>query len=311
MGYRFDSRRSIKRNVRRIADHQLALAAALAARGDVNTDGAIHAARRHVKKVRSLIGLVRPALGRRYDSVDRRLRAANRLLAPVADGQAVLETLARVARRYANELPRDVAADIHSILVRRAALAHEEAVLNGAPDAVAALLRRTREGVGRWRLHETGFRGIAGGLERTIRKGRRSMAKAMASGRRDDYHAWRRRVKDRWLQTRLLQGRCGDRLAADERRLEELDGLLGECHNCAILSDALQADSTLPRSDSARCLRLLRRYERALRGAARQLGAKVYEDTPAQYVERVRGLWRSARHDRRESRRGPSWRSAA
>jgi hypothetical protein len=137
------------------------------------------------------------------------------------------------------------------------------------------------------------------------------MAKAVANARSEDYHTWRQRVKDHWLQIRLLQERCGNRLAAYERRLEELDGFLGECHNCGILRDAVRSDSTLSRTDAARCIRIVRRYQRALRGAARQLGAKIYHETPTKYVARVRRLWRSARHARSVHKRGTSWTAAA
>lgn len=136
-------------------------------------------------------------------------------------------------------------------------------------------------------------------------------AARIAEHQRDDYHTWRQRVKDHWLQTRLLQGRCGDRRLANERRLEELDGVLGACHNCAILRDAVRSDSTPARADLARCLRLVRRYEHSLRRAARQLGAEVYHDTPTRYVKRVRRLWRSSGSGRRHHRRGLSWLSAA
>jgi hypothetical protein len=312
VGYRLRSGQPVVHEVLRIANRQLELAIAGLNTADDAESRGVHATRRHVKKVRALIRLVRPALGRvRYRSVNRRLRVVNRRLAPVADGQAVLGTLARVAERYRDELPRDVSATIHKELVRRAAIAYEEAAVNNVREAAAAMLRRERDGVSDWQLGTTGFRAIAGGLERTVRDGRRAMAKAVTSARSEDYHTWRQRVKDLWLQTRLLQARCGNRLAAHERRLEELDGFLGECHNCAILCAAVRSESTLTRTDAARCLRLVRRYERSLRRAARELGATVYRDTPAQYVTRVERHWRSARQRRRRDRRGTSWRTAA
>ena len=313
MGYRLRPGKPVAQEVSRIADRQLALAMAeLTAIANTGDDRVVHTTRRRVKKVRALIRLVRPALGRRrYRAVNRQLRAVNRLLAPEADGQAVLETLARVAARYRDELPRDVAAGIHDRLVLGETIAHEEAALNGVYEAAAVRLRRVRNGVNDWELRATGFRVIASGLERTLRNSRRAMAKAAAHGRSDDYHTWRQRVKDHWLQIRLLQRRCHDRLAADERHLERLDGFLGEGHNCAILCDTLRSDATLTRADAARCLRLVRRYERALRRAARQLGAKVYHDTPTQYVARVRRLWRSARRSSPARQRGTSWRPAA
>jgi CHAD domain-containing protein len=298
--------------VRRIADRQLKLAiAGLNAGGDPESTSAIHTTRRRIKKVRALIRLVRRPLGDRYGGVNRRLRAVNRLLAPIADGQATVATLALVAERDGGTVPADVLPEIHATLLRREAMANEAAGLNNVLDTAAALLRAERDRVNDWELSATGFRAIAAGLERTARASRRAMAKATASSRSDDYHTWRQRVKDQWLQVRLLQARCGEALASDEHRLEDLDGLLGNCHNCAILRDVLTSDSTLDREVAACALRRVRLYERKLRRRACRLGMKVHRETPKQFVKRVRRLWRSARRTRRPTQRGMPWRSAA
>jgi hypothetical protein len=312
VGYRLQPHQAVADEVRRIAAHQLKLAAkGLNGIGGPTSDDAVHAARRRIKKVRALIRMMRPALAGRARGVDRRLRAVNRLLAPIADGQATVPTLGRVAERYGHALPADVTATIRATLLRRKSLADEDAALNDVPGTAAALLRAERDTIPDWRLTETGFRAVAAGLEQTARAGRNAMNKALTSARSQDYHRWRQRVKDQWLQVRLLQGRCGDGLALDERRLEKLDGCLGECHNCAILCEILTSDSTLNRSDAARCLRLVRRYESALRRRARRLGMTVHQETPKQFIRRVQRLWRSARLTRRPPQRGKSWRPAA
>ena len=136
------------------------------------------------------------------------------------------------------------------------------------------------------------------------------MARALDHPRGAAYHEWRQRVKTQWLHVRLLQPRCGDALALDERRLEELDGCLGEYHDCAILREALISDSSVAREDAALCLTLIRRYERELRARARTLGGQVHGETPRQFVKRVRRLWRAARR-RRPAEGDTSWRPAA
>jgi CHAD domain len=308
MGYRLEPGKPVADEVRRIAAHQLELAIErLTAAGDDTHDGSVHTARRHIKKVRALIRLVRPAHRRRYRAVDRLLRMVNRMLAPMADAQATVAMLARVAWRDGSELPADVVARLRDSVRRRESMAYEDAALTDAFETVAALLRAERDAVGEWRISQTGFDAVASGLEQTAWASRRAMV-TLASSRVEDYREWRQRVKAHRLQVRLLKRRCGNGLALDERRLEGLDGYLGDCRNCAILREVLTTDSLLDRTDAALGLRAVRRYERRLRRCARRLGIAIYDETPRHFVTRVERLWHSTR---RTQPRGTPWRSAA
>jgi CHAD domain-containing protein len=312
MGFCLKPGQPIDEEIRRIADHQFAQAvAALHTVGQAESDDALHAARRRVKKVRALIRLVRPALRHGYRSLNRRLRAVNRLLAPVADGCATVETLERIAAKYRAALPRQTRADIRALLLRRQAVANEEASLSGAIQTAAALLCKERRGLGRWRLGQSGFHAIGPGLGKSVRSSRRAMTLALARPSVEHYHSWRQRVKDQWFHVRLLQARCANALAVDERRLEALDGCLGEYHDCALLQNALTSDSALDRSDAARCLRLVRRHQRELRAKARRLGREIHRESPRRFVKRVKRHWRSARLARGAAERSTSWQRAA
>jgi len=312
VGYRLEPGQPVADEVRRVAAHQLELAIAqLTAAGDDTHDGSVHTARRHIKKVRALIRLVRPAHRRRCRAVDRRLRTVNRMLAPIADAQATAAMLARVAWRNGGELPADIVARLRASVLRRESMAYEDAARTDAFETAAALLRAERDATSEWRVSRTGFHAVAAGLERTARARRRAMVKALASLRVEDYREWRQRVKAHWLQVRLLKGRCGVGLALDQRRLEALDGYLGDCRNCAILRQILTSDSLLDRADAALGLRAVRRYERGLRRCARRLGTAIYDETPRDFVTRVERLWNSTRRTRRAQPRGTPWRSAA
>ena len=105
MSYRFKVDRPVDDEVRRIAGLQLTLAVErLGAIDNLEKDAAIHEARRHVKKVRALIRLVRPGIAGSYRRSNKALRRVNRLLSPIADGEAVLGTLARLEKRSPAEL---------------------------------------------------------------------------------------------------------------------------------------------------------------------------------------------------------------
>jgi hypothetical protein len=321
VGYHLDPSQPLANEVRRIARRQIELAlAGLKAVGDPTSNGALHDTRRHVKKIRALLRLVGPSLSRRARASNRHLRSVNRQLAPIADGQAVVATLSLVAERYDRELPEEITAAIRRALIHRESIIDERAVLDGVLETTAACLHAEHKRISGWRLRDSGFDAVASGLKQTTRAARRAMARAVSCSRSEDYHTWRRRVKDLWLQIRLLQARCADALAYEEKRLEELDGLLDECHNCALLCEVLASDSTLNRTDAARCLRLVRRYQRELRARARWLGAWVHCERPRAFVNRVHRYWRwasqveyrrSTRQATPPTQRGTTWRPAA
>jgi CHAD domain-containing protein len=296
MAYTLTPGRSIRAEVRRLADKQLTLAiASMHAIGDPKGDQGIHDARRHVKKTRALVRLVESSLGRASRSANKRLRRVNRILAPVADSEAVVDTLARFDARFDHALPRRIITSIRKGLVQRRIHIDQQARHDHVLQASIGLLEAERQRVQRWRPKTSGFRALKQGLRTSVRNAKRAMARSLDHPTTEHYHHWRRRVKDHWLQVRLLEGRCGNRLVRDERGLEALDGCLGELHNVMLLDATLTTDTRVPRQDIARTLRLLRRYQTALRREAQQLGARIYRETPRQFVKRVKRAWRSAK----------------
>jgi len=301
VAFRLKQGASISAEVRRIVLRQLEVAISeLHTVGDPQSDEAVHDARRRVKKIRAIIRLVRPVLDKDSRAVDRDLSTVSRLLAPVADGQGVIETLDELARRYGKVLPKPALAHARARVVRNSQRADHRASARGIIDLARGTLRSERRRIKHWRVGAEGFRAIAPGLEDSYRRARLMMIAAWSRPKPSHFHSWRRYVKDHWFHVRLLEGRCGYHLVAYERRIEALDGILGEYHNVILLRDMLVADRSLSRDEVARCLRVAARYQRLLRRHAETLGVRVFTERPRRFVRRVRRLWRgeSARDGR-------------
>jgi CHAD domain-containing protein len=303
VGFRLKQGASISREIRRIVLKQLEVAISeLHTVGDPQSDDAVHDARRRVKKIRAIIRLVRPVLDKAYRAVDRDLSTVSRLLAPVADGRGIVETLAELEHRYPASLPKRALAIARTGVLRNGARADHEAHTRGILKIAAGTLRSERSRIKRWQIRGDGFRAIAPGLEESYRRARRLMLLTWSKPKPSHFHTWRRYVKDHWFHIRLLEGRCGFHLVPYERRIEALDGILGEYHNVILLRDLLVTDGSLPREEAAQCLRIVARYQRVLRRHAEILGARIYTERPRRFVRRVRDLWRDAPGDDREAR---------
>jgi CHAD domain-containing protein len=311
MSYRLKPRRSVASEVKRIAAKQLALAIdELRTIGDSRSDGRIHEARRHAKKVRALLRLVQPAVADTYHAVNRRLAIANRMLGPIADGRAVVDTIAQLGNKYRARPARRALHSFRAALLQRAERIDRRAEHDRVLPIVAGLLRRERRHLTDWTLNARGFHAVGPGLEKSMRRARKAMKRSLRHPAAHNYHVWRRRVKDLWFQVRLLEARCGDTLISDQRRLEALDDCLGEYHNVVLLEEILITEALAPRQQTAGGLRLLRRYQAELRGRAVSLACQVFDEKPGHFVRRVKRLWHTPRASAATARK-TRWQHAA
>ena len=311
MAYRLKPNRPLGSELQRIVDKQLVCAIEnLHATGDPRSDAAVHKARRHIKKIHAAISLVRGPLGDAYWPINARMRDAHRELGSIADSESAVETVKRLRTRVTSRADDQVLASLQAALVERVRRVDRKAEVDRVLPAVANTLRAERPHVTDWALNVHGMRGIVPGLNRSLRRARKAMLRALARPTAAHYHTWRCRVKKLWHQMRLLDGCCGNKLARDTRRLDALDGCLGEHHNVILVEQILVTEALLPRQASARCLRLLRRYQHQLQRRAATLGARALSETPHQTVARVAGLWRTARTPGASERRH-TWRRAA
>ena len=291
MAFRLKTGQAVSSDIRRIVLNQLDRATLeLSSIGDPESDQAIHDARRRVKKIRAIIRLVRPVLDKAHRA-DPELRRVSKLLAPVADGQGVIETLNQLLKRYRRGLPRKTAAAIRTGLIDRSRQIDSKASKEGVLEKAQLTLRAERRRVKQWRLSAKGFGALAPGLKDSVRRARFAMMTAWLHPTAQHHHTWRRHVKNHWFHVRLLSARCGYRLQPYQRQLEALDGILGEYHNLVLLQEVFVSDSTLSQREVARCLHIVQRYQTELRRQAQLLGIRVYSEKPRRFVRRVRELW--------------------
>lgn len=307
MAYRLSTADDLPSSVRACAREQLEGAIAQLERVGEDPVDAIHEARKHLKKTRALLRLMRPALGSKaYRRENDALRDAALALSGARDADVRVATAEQLAERFAGRLPAETFAEL------RAGLATEAAGAAAAPAgaaaaqvaAVADALRDAVARVDRWPLDGAGWDDALAGVARAYARGRTTFATARKQPSPEQLHEWRKRAKDLWYHQRLLRGVWPAVMAVHAEQAHALTELLGDDHDLAVLAERLRDPAPLaPAVDAERELLLALTGERSdeLRAAATRLGRRVYAERPTAFRRRL-GRWvRTAVEEQRAS----------
>ena len=262
-------------------------------RGDGNPVEAVHEARKDTKKLRSLLRLVRPALGDTvYRRENERYRDAARLLSDVRDARVRLETLDGLAARFTDEVSSSSFASFRETL-------ESEEREQGAADprpamrTAAAAVETGRDRVGEWHLGDGEWVTVGGGLRRQYAQGRTAYRAAADDPSTEALHEWRKRVKDHWYHQRLLRNCWREVLEPVAEATHGLADRLGDDHDLALLSEhAGDRPASFDDADEQMgLLELIDRRRAELQEEAFELGARVYAEKPKALAYRYETLF--------------------
>jgi CHAD domain-containing protein len=296
MAYRFKHRETVSQNVKRIAAEELDSTIALLKRkrGEKREDS-IHEVRKSIKKIRALMRMVRGDLGDFFRDGNVRLRDAGQKVSELRDAGALIGTVDSLRRRGKKSRSGESLSSVRRLLAMRKQQLEDQAAAQKLLPALAVELRKTRSSIRYWPLETDGFAAIAEGLERTFRDGRKAFALARKTGKVEDFHEWRKRVKDHWYQIRLLNRLWGDVMSGYQQSLKELEDALGEGINLALLENLVrqQAPEGTGNLPVASIHKLIESARRELRERALETGKKVYAEKPRHFVRHLRRLWKA------------------
>jgi CHAD domain-containing protein len=294
--YRLKSSEKPKRGIRRIARGR---ADSALQELDGGGEDAVHEARKDLKKMRSVLRLVRDDLGdRAYRAENRRFRDAGRRLSAARDTEVKLETLASLGERFPEELDGDVTEGFRAVLEQEHA-ATSEAVQSGAgPVADSAVaIAEGRKRVGDWPLASQGWELVGPGLVRNYRRARKAFRRSVADPSAENAHEWRKRSKDLWYHLRILREAWPELIGPTADEAHRLGDLLGDHHDLVVLAEDASNRSELfaSQDDSRTLVRLAGRRQEELLGRAIELGKRLYAEEPAAFERRVEAYWRAWR----------------
>jgi CHAD domain-containing protein len=261
--------------------------------GESDSAAAIHGARKDLKKLRTVLRLLRDELGRkRYRRANARFRDAGRALSGSRDAEVKLATLEALVDR-AGGLPSEAVDAWRKILERdRDALTYSARSEAQTTEAIAAIEAGLEE-IRSWDLEGSCWKTIAPALTRTYRRGRKAM-KTAGSGGAEELHEWRKRSKDLWYELRLLERAWPGPLGAAADEAHILSELLGEHHDLAVLREDL-GERNLGLLEAQTLAAAIERRQEELAEQAQALGRRLYAEPPKRFARRLQRYWQAWR----------------
>lgn len=250
---------------------------------------AIHEARKDLKRLRSLVRLLRPGLKRKvYRREADALRSASRALGDLREADALVETIDALRGPASGRVPGTTLDAVHDALLAGSSAG------DGSSDAVAtatAALRAVRERVADGALDVDGRTTLAAGLARTYARAHAAFATADADPTTENLHDWRKRAKDLRYQQTLLAPAWPAILGAQADEAKALSEALGDDHDLAeltvVLKDPAGALSGVPH-DVDELLPVIETRRAELLLAARARGVRLHAERPKAFRRRVR-----------------------
>lgn len=296
MAYRFKSRKNVEQELRRIARQQLERASAELIDPELDPAKAVHQARKRLKKLRSLLRLVRPALGREpYERWNHRFRDLGHSLASARDADVLLQTLDKLEEAMrVNAVAPDLSVLRRELAARSGQEADDDSRdLKTQMAAVAEDLQAAHEEMNRLSIDGKRFESLGTGLHRTHARGRKALRKTRESPTDARFHEWRKRVKDHWYHSRLLVDVWPSVMKPYAKEMKRLSDLLGDDHDLAVFRQRLRElpGDTLPEPIAEALHRSIEHRQNMLRSEAYRVGYRVYAEKSKRFRQRIESWW--------------------
>src|SRR5215831_2574310 len=178
MSYRLKNHEAVPDGIKRVVLEQMdtILHAAQATSG--NQDDAVHDARTSLKKIRALLRLVRDDIdGDVFAQENICFRDAGRQLSAVRDAAVMIKTFDKLVDQFSAQLTAEAFTELRKVL--RQSSTAQRAEKQQALAMVAKTIGAARRRVAHWPINHDGFSTLRPGIERTCKRGRRSLAQAV------------------------------------------------------------------------------------------------------------------------------------
>ena len=287
MSYQLRREETPGEGLRRICRKQVELALSVARGEKAVSDTPVHATRKHLKKARAILRLVRKEIGRGlFKKQDHALRNVGRLISEIRDAEVRLETVRELqsATRRQRNRGFDQLEEILTLELENFIAAFAEWQTQAIP-----ILERARDEIELWAIEEFAFKQFCRAVQLTYKRGRNALAGAKRTRSAECFHLFRKEAKQLDYQLRILRPTNPVVLKNLSNDLRALGNLLGRAHDLSFLADRLrqEPDQSAWQRQGRQLLAVIEASESDLQRGAADLGERFYAERPRDFGARV------------------------
>src|SRR5438105_15507112 len=203
MSYQLKHGQTLGDNLRRICRKQIESATAITTGEKKVSDTPVHEVRKHLKKARAALRLVRKEIGRAlFREQDKSLRDVARLISEIRDAEVRLQTV-RQLQEITQRRGRPAYRNLELMLILE--LENFMAAFAEWQSQALPLLQQAHADIDCWRLDHFDCKQLRRAVQATYKRARARLAAAKANPSPKCFHEFRTEAKGLWHQLRILQ----------------------------------------------------------------------------------------------------------
>ena len=288
MAFRLKLREPLSKGLKRIFCEQIDSALHCCRNPAKQRGVAVHEVRKHLKKLRAAMRLAVSEIGKNcLAKEDRCVRKIGRLVSDLRDAQVRLQTFRGLRDKAAKDsLKHLFPCTEELLLLERDSFS---AAFAGWQRQAVPQLEEVKARLMAWPLDDLNWKEICNAVCKIYRRGQRALAEAIDDPETDNFHAWRKRVKDVWYELRILQPLNRTVLEEMAHDAEVLAELLGSEHDLDFLRTRLEKDSgdQILATELTSLQKLISKRCKRLRRDALELGRRFYAEPSKAFAKRI------------------------
>src|SRR5256886_5974888 len=288
MGFRLKLREPLSEGLKRVFCEEIESALHLCQQPAKQRGVTVHEVRKHLKKLRASMRLAIGAVGKNcHAKEDHCVRKVGRLVSDLRDAQVRLQTFIQLHDKAGKNSGRQLFPRTEELLL----LERESfsAAFAGWQRQAIPQLERIKARLMDWPVDGLDWKQIRNAVCKIYRRGQRALAKTIDDPDAENFHAWRKRVKDAWYQLRILHPLNRTVLEEMAHDAEILGELLGSEHDLDFLLARLEKErgDAAFADDLGKLQTMIGKRCNRLRRDALELGRRFYAEPSKAFAKRI------------------------